>query len=133
MNRFPGHIKQICVEGHMTLIDVVSGDLNFKAVVLESPETLPELKLNNAVDVLFKETEVIIGLDPISAISIRNRILCEIESVEHGKLLCNLKLKCSEGSLHSIITRNAVESLGLLPGVKVWALIKTNEMMLGFK
>jgi molybdate transport system regulatory protein len=133
MNRFAGHIAVWKTEGHLTLIDVTCGEITFKAVVLESPETLPEIADGNEVDVIFKETEVIIGLDPMSPISLRNRILCVIDDIDHGSLLCNLRMKCSEGSINSIITSHAVKQLQLEIGKKVWAMIKTNEVMLEFK
>ena len=122
----------VAVEGHMTIIDVEVKDASYKAVVLESPETMSSLKVGNPVSVLFKETEVIIGLDPISGISLRNRVLCTITEIMMGHLLCNLSLESPHGTIHSIITRNAVDSLALKPEMKVWAMIKTNEIMLEF-
>lgn len=117
----------------MTLIDVVAGSQTFKAVVLESPETLPSIGLEEEVTVLFKETEVIIALDPVNGISLRNRLLCEIQEIQMGNLLCNLTLHHDIGIINSIITRNAVEDLKLKKGLNVWAMIKTNEIMLEFK
>jgi molybdate transport system regulatory protein len=133
MNKLKGHIAKWKTEGHLTLIDVACGEITFKAVVLESPKSLPQIKDGSQVLVLFKETEVIIGLDPMSPISLRNRVLCDIENIKEGSLLCNLELKCSEGILNSIITTHAVKQLGLETGKKVWAMIKTNEVMLEFK
>ena len=128
MNNLRGNISKITVNGNLTLLDIdVSGE-NFKAIIVERPENLSFLEVGNNIAVMFKETEVIIGKKMEHAISLRNRLLCSISSIEKGTLLSKLVLKHKAGEIRSIITRNAVESLDLQEGEEIWAMIKTNEV-----
>ena len=53
-----------------------------------------------------------------------------ITSLDKGKLLARLTMQTNAGEVISIITSNAVEQLGLAVNSEVWAMVKTNEIML---
>ena len=80
--------------------------------------------------VLFKETEVTIGLNQELGVSQQNQIPGTIVTLDKGKLLARLDISSICGPIKAIITANAVEQLKLEVGTKVKALIKTNELML---
>lgn len=130
MNSLKGIIKQIDVNGNLSLVSLEVGECNFKSIVIETPETAEYLYVGNAVDVLFKETEVIIGKGDNIQISLRNRMKATITSLDKGKLLARLTMQTNAGEVISIITSNAVEQLGLALNSEVWAMVKTNEIML---
>ncbi len=131
MNRFEGHISEIETDGGLSLVTVKTvKDLEFRSIVIDTPDSAPYLKKNQKVEVLFKETEVAIGPENIKDISLSNKIPCSVEAVDKSTLLSSLDLKCSEGRIRSIISTRSVRELGLVPGKSVSALIKLNEVML---
>jgi molybdate transport system regulatory protein len=130
MNSLKGEIEQIDISGNLSLVGLKVGECHFKSIVVETPETVDYLRIGGEVDVLFKETEVIIGLGDNLQISLRNKMVSTITSIEKGKLLAKLVLQTNAGDVISIITSNAVENLGLKEGLQVMAMVKTNEILL---
>ena len=130
MNLLTGVIEHIDISGNLSLIGIKVGECQFKSIVVETPETVDYLTIGGPVNVLFKETEVIIGIGDNMQISLRNKMDSTISSIEKGKLLTKLVLETNAGEVISIITTNAVENLNLTEGAKVMAMVKTNEILL---
>ena len=129
MNILPGTIQSINTHGNLTLVKVNVSDLTFTSIVIETPDTASYLREGTEIKVMFKETEVIIGLNDPN-ISLQNRIPAKVTSIKEGKLLSELTLSYRDYSICSVITSNAVRQLQLSPGNEVVAMIKTNEIML---
>ncbi len=130
MNTLKGKISAIEVNGSLTLVTANVDGIALKSIVIETPETAPYLKVGNAIKVLFKETEVIIGTGNISNISLQNRIPGKIASIEKGSLISKLTIKTKVGEITAVISTSAVELLNMLQGMEVTAMIKTNEILL---
>ena len=130
MNSLKGKITKVEVSGKMSLVSITVGALNFKSIVIETPESVNYLIEGGEILVLFKETEVIIGLGENLPISLRNKMPGKITNMEVGKLLARLSIATSEGEIVSLITANAVNSLDLRIGSEVMAMVKTNEILL---
>lgn len=130
MNILKGNIESITVNGDLSIVRVnVAGSL-FSSIVIDTPETASFLKVKNEVKIIFKETEVIIGVGDMSGISLRNKMLGTVKSIDADKLLSKLTLETPMGDITSIITSNAVEQLKIKPGMEVTAMVKTNELIL---
>lgn len=130
MNSLKGEIEHIEISGNLSLVGIKVGECQFKSIVVETPETVDYLRVGGAVDVLFKETEVIIAIGDNLQISLRNKMISTITSIEKGKLLAKLVLQTNAGEVISIITSNAVDNLNLKEGSEVMAMVKTNEILL---
>tara|TARA_R110000751_G_scaffold94540_7_gene184529 strand:+ start:262 stop:666 length:405 start_codon:yes stop_codon:yes gene_type:complete len=131
MNNFEGFIKTVHVNGNLSIVDIeVTSDILMKAIIIDTPETASYLKSNAKVSILFKETEVIIGLGDQSGISLQNKIPAIITCVESGNLLCKLDLKSDAGVFTAIISAAAAVALDLKVEDEVTAMIKLNEVML---
>ena len=131
MNNFEGFIKTVHVNGNLSIVDIeVTSDILMKAIIIDTPETASYLKSNAKVSILFKETEVIIGLGDQSGISLQNKIPAVITCVESGNLLCKLDLKSDAGVFTAIISAAAAAALNLKVEDEVTAMIKLNEVML---
>ncbi|SFD96378.1 TOBE domain-containing protein [Flavobacterium phragmitis] len=130
MNIINGIITNIESHEGMSLIKVRSNDVIFTAIVLDTPETSDYLKIENDVNVIFKETEVMISKDLTPNISVQNKLHCVIESIQNGVILSQINLRYDQQIIKSIITRNACEQLDLKEKDTVLALIKTNEVSL---
>ena len=130
MNIPNGIISQIQSHEGISLVRVKSNDVTFSTIVLDTPETSDYLKIENPVKIIFKETEVVISKDLNPNISTQNKLLCRIESIHKGVILCQINLVHEQQVIKSIITRNACEELDLKENDMVLALIKTNEVSL---
>lgn len=106
------------------------GGVSLKSIIIEIPESVPFLKIDSLVKILFKETEVSIAKNFSGKISLQNKLPCKIKEIERGKLLSKLILDCKGNKIISIITTAAVEQLELNQNEEVLALIKTNEVIL---
>lgn len=130
MNVVNGIISHIESHEGISLVKVKSNDVVFSSIVLDTPETSDYLKEENRVKIIFKETEVMISKDLNPNISIQNKLLCRIESIQKGVILSQINLIHNQQTIKSIITRNACEQLDLKENDTVLALIKTNEVSL---
>ena len=130
MNRLRGRITGIESSDHLSLVDVSVGQDTFTAMLMETPQDAPHLKMGNEVAVLFKETEVSLAKELSGRLSLRNRVRGIVLQIRRGDILCEVMLDCDGKSLTSIITARAVKRLELQEGDEVEALIKANEVSL---
>lgn len=130
MNRLPGIITAIESNDHLSLVDVLVGQDSFTAMLLETPQSAPHLKVGGRVAVLFKETEVSLAKNLSGQISLRNRIKATVRSIRHGEILSEVVLDYQGQTVTSIITSRAVKRLELQQGDAVEALVKANEVSL---
>lgn len=130
MNVLAGKIDSLTVKNTLTLVYINVASARLCAIVIDTPETAPYLKTGNPINVIFKETEVIIGVGNDQQISLQNRLVGQVTSVESGDLLSKLTINTPAGDVVSIITTNAVNQLNIVIGKEVTAMIKTNEVML---
>lgn len=130
MNTLKGIITKIEMSDSLSLVEIKVGAILFKTILIETPDTAPYLVNGNTINVIFKETEVVIGKGINHQISMQNKLIGTIIEIEQGGLLSKLTIETSVGKIRSIITSNAVEQLQLRVGEEVAAMIKTNEIMI---
>ena len=130
MNVLEGNIKSIQTSGSLSLVKITVGDFQLTSIVIDTPSSSNYLKESESVKVIFKETEVILGNGNHIPISLQNRLIGNVTSIDSGELLSKVTIETSIGQVSSIITTNAVQQLGIEIGKSVTAMIKTNEMML---
>ncbi len=130
MNSLRGRIISIESNDHVSLVDVdVMGD-TFTATLLETPEDAPYLRLGNAVDVLFKETEVSLAKGLSGLISLRNRVKATVKLVRSGVILSEVVMDYRGNTISSIITTRSIARMAIKAGDQVEALVKANEVTL---
>ena len=131
MNKLKGQISEVKVQGSLSQVTVSLGDATtIQSIVIETPDTAAYLREGNPINIIFKETEVILSLMDDIPISLVNRIKGSITDIKTGELLCEITVETAAGALTSIISRDAFELLGLKSGDPVTALVKQNEVML---
>lgn len=130
MNIFKGKIEAVNVNGELSIITIRVKSISFTAIVIDTPVTAPYLKLGNPIKVIFKETEVIIGIGSVEGISLRNKLFGKVLSIESDNLLSKLIIQTKIGEITSIITSNSVKRLKIEIGTEVCGMIKTNELLL---
>jgi molybdate transport system regulatory protein len=130
MNILTGTITQIQQSGAILLVDVDVNGQGFSALLLESATRPDWLKESNTIDLVFKETEVSLAKGLSGLISLRNRMLCQVLEVERGELLSKISLQFQKQTISSAITTRAVDSLQIVVGDLVEAMVKANEVSL---
>lgn len=98
--------------------------------MIDTPETADYLQLNNEVNVIFKELEASIATQADLPISLQNQIPGSVTDIQKGELLARVTLQTKVGPITSVITAGSADKLKLTIGQEVFALIKTNELML---
>ena len=76
MNVLKGEIETITVRTSLSLVGIKVGQTRLSAIVIDTPETAPYLQIGNAINVIFKETEVIVGSGTEHHISLQNKLIC---------------------------------------------------------
>lgn len=130
MNKLTGKITNIQQSGAVMLIDLDVNGQGFSALLIESAEKQEWLQKEQSVNLVFKETEVSLAKKLTGHISVRNRMNCKVISVERGQLLSKITLQFGENLIKSVVTTRAADSLLILKGEEIEALVKANEISL---
>ncbi len=130
MNTVNGAITSIKVSGNISLVTITANNISFKTMVIETPDTAAWLKVDNKINVIFKETEVIIGKGLEHLVSLQNKVPGKIIEIQKGELMSKITVDTAAGNIVAIISLDAVMLLNLRPGETVTAMIKTNEIMI---
>lgn len=130
MNRLPGRISAIDVHGSIALVEAEVGEQRFTAMLVGAGDEVAAWPIGMPVTLLFKETEVSLAKNLSGSISMRNRIVAVVTSIDRGTLLTRVTLAFDRHAIGSIITTRSSDALALAIGDTVEALVKTNEMSL---
>ena len=130
MNSLTGSIETLQMENHLSLVSVKVDANLFSAIVIDTPATASYLEVGRQVNLLFKETEVVIAKSFSGGISMQNKFPGRVKSLEKGKLLCRVTVNFNDHAIVSLITTNAANQLELAIGDEVIAFVKTNEISL---
>lgn len=130
MNDLLGIIKEVHQYEGLALVEIQVGSTLMKSITIASQETASFLIPARPIQVLFKETEVSIAKKSATFVSLQNQLPCRIVGIEKGQLLSRLKLHHEAGPITAVITTAAVNLLQLQEEDVVFALIKTNELLL---
>lgn len=130
MNILTGTITQIQQSGAILLVDIDVNGQNFSTLLIESAIRPDWLQKSNEIDLVFKETEVSLAKKMSGLISLRNRMQCKVIQVERGELLSKITMQFQQQIISSAITTRAVDSLQIVVGDSVEAMVKSNEISL---
>lgn len=130
MNKLNGIVSAIEHNDTMALVDVMVENVNFSAILLETPVTAKYLHIGELVTLLFKETEVSLAKNLQGELSLRNHMTATVVGIEMGEILSAITLNFLDKKLVSVITTRAVKRFQLKVGDAVEALVKANEVVL---
>ncbi|MGV9905980.1 TOBE domain-containing protein [Streptomyces sp. NPDC003388] len=130
-NQFPGTVTEVRPGEVMALVKVrlAGGQELTAAITLEAAEQLG-LAPGSPVRALVKSTEVSLSSARIEGLSIRNQLPGAITRLDLGEVMASVKVAVAGGELTAVITKDAVEELGLFVSSDVVALIKATEVSL---
>ncbi|MFF3904816.1 molybdopterin-binding protein [Streptomyces sp. NPDC001848] len=130
-NQIPGTVTSITPGDVMAAVKVrLDGGQDITAAV--TAEAVDELDLAPGASVyaLVKSTEVALADAAVEGVSLRNQLPGTVDRVTTGGAMASVKVTIVGGALTAVITKDAAEDLGLLPGSSVVALIKSTEISL---
>ncbi len=131
MNRLNGKISKVEVHGALSqVICTLAGGIDIRSIVIETPDSAGYLKEGSAIQLIFKETEVILAKGINESISILNQIPGTVEDLKKGTILCEVVIATAAGSIAAVISREAADHMAVAVGDAVVALVKQNEIML---
>lgn len=124
MNKLTGFIKEIKSCDDIVQISIDVKGKNFTSLILASNETY---KLGEKINILFKETEVMIAT-VFSKVSARNAFICKITDIKNGEILSSISFDFYGDKIVSIITKNALLDLNCKEDEEFMWFIKSNEI-----
>lgn len=130
MNVLQGNITKIITAGSLSLVRLTSNGCALNTIVVDTPSTSPYLKIDHPVNVLFKETEVILAKQLSGNISLTNKIKCLVKSFECDDLLCKVSMDFNGSKINAIITKEAFEIMNIAEKDEIFAMINANEVSL---
>ncbi|WP_215225755.1 TOBE domain-containing protein [Echinicola shivajiensis] len=131
MNQFEGKITGIQSSEHMSLVLVDLGEgVEFHSILLDTVESAHYLQKGKKVNILFKETELVLSKEEKINISIENKILGTITEIKKGEILTRVKLNTAIGDLIALISSISSNNMSLKLNDQVLTLIKFNEVIL---
>lgn len=124
MNKLTGFIQEIksCDDIVQISIDI-KGEI-FTSLILSSNEVY---KIGQKINILFKETEVMIA-SVSSKISARNAFICKITEIKNGEILSSISFDFFGDKIVSIITKNALLDLNCKENEEFMWFVKSNEI-----
>ncbi|MBK8806749.1 MAG: tobe domain protein [Bacteroidales bacterium] len=130
MNKLEAKITQIQQSGAILLVDAEVDGQVFSALLIESATNPEWLQIGHSVNLVFKETEVSLAKNLAGTISIRNKMVCTVISINKGELLSKIEMKFNNYTIGSLITTRAVNALELIVNEEIIAMVKSNEISL---
>lgn len=129
MNRLKGNIAEIQDFDGLSLLTVNVCGTHINSIIINDGNG-DSFSVNKEVELVFKETEVILSKGVPPNISIENHLNCGIKGIKNGKLLSEVLLDFESHELTAILSANALTNLNIEVGDHVLAMIKTNEIMI---
>lgn len=131
MNKLPGKIKHIKNSEYLSEVTIaLENNAIFNVFLVETPQTASYLQLEQKINLLFKETEVIISKNLTPDISIQNQLKAEIIEIKPGKILSEIILKSHVGEIKSLLGSTLLQQMNFAKSQEVLILVKANEIML---
>ena len=131
MNRLGGKVVGVQSHGSLSLVQIaLRSDIVFIVIVIDTLETAPYLLVGCELEVLFKETEVILSVEDITITTLQNKLSGLIADIEKGNLLSRVVIGTEVGDVVAIIGTTAAENLSLSAGQQVTLFINMSEIIL---
>jgi molybdopterin-binding protein len=128
MNTLRGTIISIKHEDSLMLVCIdIKGQI-FSSLILANDND-KWIEVGSNVDVLFKETEVMIATKE-SLVSARNSFVSIIKDIENGKLLSSVTFDFNGSEINAIVTIDSINDLKCNIGNDFRWFVKTNEVII---
>ena len=128
MSQFVATIKKI---NSVDNLNIVEFDFNGLTLKMMSLDLNDDVKIGKKVELSVKPSNISIAKNLSGEISLSNKIVATIQSLENGQLLTSVILKINDTLLESIITVDSSKRMNLQIGEVVTILIKASNLSIG--
>jgi molybdopterin-binding protein len=125
MSKFIATIKKIQSIDNLNIVEFEFDGLTLKMMSLDLND---DVKIGKKVKLSVKPSNISIAKNLTGEISLSNKIVATIESLENGQLLTSVILKINDTILESIITVDSSKRMNLQIGEVVTILIKASNL-----
>ena len=127
MNILQGKISDIKTCDEISQVSVDVGGIVFSSILIDADSM--NLKIHDNVDILFKETEVLVATKQ-SSVSARNAFLGGVMEIKQGAILSEISFSFQKSIIKSIITTGSLKALNIKKGDEFLWFVKANEVTL---
>ncbi|MDY0321483.1 MAG: TOBE domain-containing protein [Arcobacteraceae bacterium] len=127
MNILQGKISDIKTCDEIAQVSVDVGGIVFSSILIDADSM--NLKIHDNVDILFKETEVLVATKQ-SSVSARNAFLGGVMEIKQGEILSEISFSFQKSIIKSIITTGSLKALNIKKGDEFLWFVKANEVTL---
>jgi molybdopterin-binding protein len=127
MNTLSGTIWDIETYSTLNIVRVKVEDFMFKIFTLELSEAISPGK---QIQLLFKETAVIISDNIDTRISASNMLIGKVSELVKGELFSEVHLETSAGLFNSLITTDLMMDFGIRKNSEVAVFVKASDISL---
>lgn len=127
MNILQGKISDIKTCDEIAQVSVDVGGIVFSSILIDADSM--NLKIHDNVDILFKETEVLVATK-LSCVSARNAFFGDVVEIKQGAILSEISFSFQETIIKSIITTGSLQALDIKEGDEFLWFVKANEVTL---
>jgi molybdate transport system regulatory protein len=111
-------------------LQTAQGTEMYASITGEAADALA-VREGDRVIAFFKASHVLVATGWAIPISARNRLEGVIETVKHGVVNAEVRVRLSSGDrVSATVTEDAVSNLALEPGMNVVAIVKASDVML---
>jgi molybdate transport system regulatory protein len=131
-NQIDAEVAQVSRGGVSALLQLqtAQGTEMYASITGEAADALC-VREGDRVIAFFKASHVLIATGWAIPISARNRLEGVIESVKHGVVSTEVRIRlCGGDRLSATVTEDAASNLALAPGMDVVAIVKASDVML---
>ena len=128
MSSFEAVVSKIESNESLHIVEFAFDAMTLRMMSLELSE---DITIGSRVTLIVKPTHIALAKGFIGEVSYSNQLPSTIQSIERGKLLCSITLRCADTIFESIITAKSAEKMHLKIGESVTALIKASELSIG--
>ena len=128
MSKFIATIKKIQSIDNLNIVEFEFDGLTLKMMSLDLND---DVKIGKKVKLSVKPSNISIAKNLTGEISLSNKIVATIQSLENGQLLTSVILKINDTLLESIITVDSSKRMNLQIGEVVTILIKASNLSIG--
>ena len=125
MSQFVATIKKIQSIDNLNIVEFDFCGLTLKMMSLDLND---DVKIGKKVKLSVKPSNISIAKNLSGEISLSNKIVATIQSLENGQLLTSVILKINDTILESIITVDSSKRMNLQIGESVTILIKASNL-----
>lgn len=128
MNVLQGTIQHIQTVNELSRVEIDLHGRSFVSLVIDIG-SFGEIAIGNAVTLLFKEAEVLIGTKE-STVSASNAFVSRVKKITQGKILSEVTFDFEGGEIISLITTSSLQRLQIEADKEFLWFIKANEVTL---